>query len=230
MAIARCSCAVNHPKLVLVAAAALLAGSIAFVPVLGRTFLPEFNEGALTVSAVSLPGTSLAESDRLGRRVEEILLSFPEVVSTARRTGRAELDEHAQDVNAAEIDVRLRSTARSREDSWRSCASSSPRRPVSSARSAGRSHIASITCSPAHARASRGLADDHAARRVRDPGIFLLLFLSFRSVRNALLIMVNLPLALIGGAVSVYFAGGVLSIASRVGFITLFGIATRNGS
>ena len=50
------------------------------------------------MSAVTLPGTSLEESDRLGRRVEEILLSFPEVVSTARRTGRAELDEHAQDV------------------------------------------------------------------------------------------------------------------------------------
>lgn len=78
----------------------------------GTAFLPEFHEGALTVSAVTLPGTSLEQSDRLARVVEEILLSHPEVRSTARRTGRAELDEHAQDVNASEIDVSLRPGAR----------------------------------------------------------------------------------------------------------------------
>jgi CzcA family heavy metal efflux pump len=78
----------------------------------GTAFLPEFHEGALTVSAVTLPGTSLAQSDRLARVVEEILLDHPEVRSTSRRTGRAELDEHAQDVNASEIDVNLRPGAR----------------------------------------------------------------------------------------------------------------------
>src|SRR5688500_15874507 len=77
------------------------------VPLLGRAFLPEFNEGTLVISALTLPGTSLTESDAMGRRLEEIMLEHPAVVETARRTGRAELDEHAQGVNAAEIDVRL---------------------------------------------------------------------------------------------------------------------------
>ncbi len=80
----------------------------------GRAFLPEFEEGALTVSAVTLPGTSLEQSDQIGRMVEEILLAHPEVRGTARRTGRAELDEHAQDVNASEIEVGLRPGGRSK--------------------------------------------------------------------------------------------------------------------
>jgi CzcA family heavy metal efflux pump len=107
--------AVRRPAVVIAGVVAGLAIALAVSPLLGRTFLPEFNEGALTISAVTLPGTSLAESDKLGKGVEEILLSFPEVASTARRTGRAEFDEHAQDVHAAEIDVRLRETGRARE-------------------------------------------------------------------------------------------------------------------
>jgi CzcA family heavy metal efflux pump len=90
----------------LVAAAGVLLTLAAF-PFMGRGFLPEFQEGTLTVSAVTVPGTGIVESDRLGNRVEEVLLAHPGVISTARRTGRAELDEHAQGVNAAEIDVRL---------------------------------------------------------------------------------------------------------------------------
>jgi len=81
----------------------------------GRAFLPEFNEGALTISAVTLPGTSLADSDNLGRGLERILLGVPEVVSTARRTGRAELDEHVQGVESAEIDVMLSMKDRPKE-------------------------------------------------------------------------------------------------------------------
>ena len=72
----------------------------------GRSFLPEFNEGALTVSAVT-SRTSLADSNALGNALERLMLSVPEVTSTARRTGRAELDEHVQGVESAEIDVRL---------------------------------------------------------------------------------------------------------------------------
>jgi CzcA family heavy metal efflux pump len=98
-----------HPKRILAGAAAALALALAIVPFLGSAFLPEFNEGALTVSVVTVPGTSLEESNAIGRRVEEILLANPAVASTDRRQGRAELDEHAQGVNAAEIDVTLRS-------------------------------------------------------------------------------------------------------------------------
>jgi CzcA family heavy metal efflux pump len=405
---------VRRPTLVIVGAAAALAAAVALVPFLGRTFLPEFNEGALTVAAVTLPGTSLAESDRLGRRIEDVLLSFPEVISTARRTGRAELDEHAQDVNAAEIDVRLRPGKRSKEEflaelrkqlttvpgvvttlggpiahridhmlsgtrasiaikifgddltELRAAARQVetvmkgvsgvvdltieqqvdvPQLSLSFDRPAiaryglrsgelaeivetayagakitqvlenqrtydvvlryGDEHRADLEAirstvidTPSGARVPlRMLADiredvgpntisrENVQRRItvsanvserdlrsviddiqrgiqRDvklptgyyvayggqfeseqaasrtisllgglmiAAIFLLLFLAFRSTRNALLIMVNLPLALIGGVIAVFLSGGIVSIASLVGFITLFGIATRNG-
>jgi CzcA family heavy metal efflux pump len=405
---------VRRPALVIVGAAAALAAAIALVPFLGRTFLPEFNEGALTVAAVTLPGTSLAESDRLGRRIEDVLLSFPEVISTARRTGRAEIDEHAQDVNAAEIDVRLRPGERSRDEllaelrkqlatvpgvvttlggpiahridhmlsgtrasiaikifgddltALRAAAKQVetvmkgvsgvvdltieqqvdvPQLSLSFDRPAiaryglrsgelaeivetayagakitqvlenqrtydvvlryGDEHRADLEAirstvidTPTGARVPlRMLAEiredvgpntisrENVQRRItvsanvserdlrsviddiqrgiqRDvtlpagyyvayggqfeseqaasrtitllgglmiAAIFLLLFLAFRSTRNALLIMVNLPLALIGGVIAVFLGGGIVSIASLVGFITLFGIATRNG-
>lgn len=406
--------AIRRPAAVGIGAVALLAGAIVILPFLGRTFLPEFNEGALTVSAVTLPGTSLEESDKLGRRVEEVLRSFPEVVSTARRTGRAELDEHAQDVNAAEIDVRLKLGKRSKEEllaqirrqltavpgvvctiggpiahridhmlsgtrasiaikifgddlSELRASADSVKQVMSTvpgvvdlsieqqvdvpqlAISFDREAIAryglrsgalaevietayagkkvtqileqqrtydvivryrddqradieaiknTIVDTPSGARVPlkmlatiredvgpntisredvqrkvvvsanvgerdlRSVIDDIQAgidSKVKLPagayivyggqfeseqaasrtlgllgvivilGIFALLFFSFRSLRNALLIMLNLPLALIGGVVAIHFGSGVVSVASLVGFVTLFGIATRNG-
>ena len=97
----------RNPGAMIMMGGALVLAALAVVPLLGRSFLPEFNEGTLVINALTLPGTSLAESDAMGRRIEEILLTHPAVEETARRTGRAELDEHAQGTNAAEIDVRL---------------------------------------------------------------------------------------------------------------------------
>jgi CzcA family heavy metal efflux pump len=98
----------DHPRWVVFPSILLIAGSGVALMRPGRAFLPEFNEGTLTLSAVTLPGTSLADSDNLGRGLERILLSVPEVASTARRTGRAELDEHVQGVESAELEVTLR--------------------------------------------------------------------------------------------------------------------------
>ncbi len=108
--------AIRHWRLVAAISFALLVTAGVALGFAGRSFLPEFREGTLTIAAVTLPGTSLAESDAMGRRIEQLLLRHPEVVSVARRTGRAEMDEHAQGVNAAELDVSLREKDRSRDD------------------------------------------------------------------------------------------------------------------
>ncbi|MDT8437060.1 MAG: efflux RND transporter permease subunit, partial [Gemmatimonadota bacterium] len=97
----------RHPGPVIAAGVATVLVTVAVVPLLGRSFLPEFQEGTLVISALTAPGTSLTESDEIGRRIERILLAHPAVEETSRRTGRAELSEHAQGANAAEIDARL---------------------------------------------------------------------------------------------------------------------------
>lgn len=406
--------ALDHWRLVTATAVACLLAAVVGMTSLGRSFLPEFNEGALTVSAVTIPGTSLADSNALGNALERLLLSVPEVSSTARRTGRAELDEHVQGVESAEIDVRLTASDRAREvvlEEIREKVSLLPGtnvtvgQPIShridhmlsgtraniavkifgddlaqlralgqqvqaqmalvpgvvdlsaeaqtdiptlrvkvDAAAASRyglvtgevtealqtarvgqqvgqvlegqiafplvvksalgddtslaaigdtriqtpdggqiplSAVASleqdrgpnfvmrenaqrrmvVQCNVA-GRDLRSVVNDIQARVVAEVtlpqgyrveyggqfeseadasqqllwlslgvivAIFFILSAAFRSARDGLLIMVNLPLALIGGVAGVYLSGGVLSVASIVGFITLFGIATRNG-
>ena len=404
----------DRPRLVLASAVVLLLVAVGAMTRAGTAFLPEFHEGSLTVQANTLPGTSLAKSDEIGRRVEQILLSQPEVVATARRTGRAEFDEHVQGVEAAEIDVGLRDTGRPREallgelrrqfstlpgtnvtvgqpishridhmlsgtraniavkvfgddlatlrrlgqrvrdavaevpgvadlsleqqmdvpfvrfvlnrqaiaryglrpgdvaeaieTSFAGAtvgrvfdrgtafdlvvkfnASSSAdfdriadlpidapsgalvpvrlladvrreqgpnmvlrenvqRRIVVSSNVAGRdlgsvvedirAAVARVVPMPAGYRVEYGgqfESEQSASQRLLALGVlvvaalFMLLVLAFGRARDALLIMVNLPLALIGGVAGVFLSGGVLNVATMIGFITLFGIATRNG-
>lgn len=406
--------ALDHPHVVLAVSVGLLVAAGAAITRMGTSFLPEFHEGSLTVQANTLPGTSLVKSDEIGRRVEEILMAQPEVVATARRTGRAEYDEHVQGVEAAEIDVGLRDTGRARADllaDLRRAFSTLPgtnvtigqpishridhmlsgtraniavkifgddlhalrrlgervraamvgitgavdvsleqqtdvpfirfvidrsaiaryglradtvaeavetafagvtvgrifdrssafdlvvkfdaasqadvprlgdlpidtprggtiplklvadvrrevgpnmvlrenvqRRIVISANVAGRdlggvvedirSAVSSSIALPNGYRIEYGgqfESEQSASQRLLllglavVAGLFMLLVLAFGRARDAWLIMLNLPLALIGGVAGVYLAGGTLSIASTIGFITLFGIATRNG-
>ena len=406
--------ALDRPVVVITISLVLLVTAGLAMTRFGTAFLPEFQEGSLTITANTLPGTSLAKSDEIGRRVEQILLAQPEVVATARRTGRAELDEHVQGVEAAEIDVGLRDSERPREELLAELRQNFAALPgtnvaigqpishridhmLSGTRASivvkivgddlvilrrigerveeamgGVEGVADLTLEPqteipfvrfvlnrpaiaqyglrvqdvAEAietsfagttvgrifdRATafdlvvkldaasavdferiadlpvdtpsgqpvplRVLADvrremganmilrENVQRRIvvssnvsgRDlgsvvediqaavaaqvpmpdgyrveyggqfesqesatetllvlgaaavAGLFMLLVLAFGRVRDALLVMLNLPLALIGGVAGVFLAGGVLSVASIIGFITLFGIATRNG-
>lgn len=401
-------------KLVAGVSFAALAAALLALAFAGRAFLPDFNEGTLTIGVATLPGTSLEESDRLGQMVDQILLSHPEVVSAARRTGRASGDPHAMDISASEIEVTLKLGARSKEDflaALRADFAGVPgtqiiigqpishridhmlsgsranitvklfgedlrelqrltqdikaavqkvpgavdvtdeqqidiphltvrfdraalarhgltmrevseaieaafagravsqvregqaaydlvlrydpvarasieavratlittadgarlplsaladirndrarysisrenvqRKMVVMANVAGRD-LASVVADirqavatevklPAGYHVEYGGQFESAAEASRvllllgagvTVGIFLLLFVAFRTARDALLVMLNLPLAMIGGVIGVFAAGGVLSVASIIGFITLFGIATRNG-
>jgi CzcA family heavy metal efflux pump len=401
-------------RLVALASAAALLAAVIGVIFAGRAFLPDFNEGSLTVNVVTVPGTSLPASDEVARRVEDIMLAHPEVVQTARRTGRSPGDPHAQEVYASEIEASLSMGERSKEDLLASLRREFATLPGTSVTvgqpishridhllSGTRSAIAVKVFGPdlyelrrlgkqvqglvqevrgavdvsleaqadvpyltlrlrrealadygltvaqaseaiqtAFAGTPVGLIQEQEAafdlvvrldpavksdtdalaaarfvtpagaevplsaiadvRRDRGPnmvgregverrivvsanvadrdlqgvvedirasiasgvampqgyrfelggqfesaqsasrallfvgvivlfGVYGLLYLAFRSARDAALIMLNLPLALIGGVAGMYLAGGTMSVATLVGFITLFGIATRNG-
>jgi len=106
----------NHPWRVTVPAIGLLLLALGSTPFMGRSFLPEFNEGSLTLTASTLPGTALPESARLAHLVDKALLMHPEVVNVGRRTGRAELDEHSLGVEASEIEVSLQMANRTKDE------------------------------------------------------------------------------------------------------------------
>ena len=104
----------DHTRALLLVAALTVALAVATIPFFPRSFLPDFNEGTLTVGVTLDPGTSLSESNRIGVLAEQIVASVPEVTQVGRRTGRAELDEHAEGVHYTEMDVDLKASERSR--------------------------------------------------------------------------------------------------------------------
>jgi len=105
-----------HQKWVLGVTGGVLVASLIVFFTLGRSFLPPFNEGSFTINVSTVPGISIEESDKIGRIAEDILLSIPEVKTVARKTGRAELDEHALGVNVSEIEAPFELDKRSKDE------------------------------------------------------------------------------------------------------------------
>lgn len=108
--------ALTKPRVVIAISAALVVGSFSLFPAMGKQFLPEFNEGTATINILSAPGTALSQSNRIGQLAESLIAQVPEVASAGRRTGRAELDEHAEGLHYTEIDVDFKPSERAREE------------------------------------------------------------------------------------------------------------------
>jgi CzcA family heavy metal efflux pump len=106
----------NHKNRIILISGLLVIVSLSILPLMGRSFLPEFNEGTLNISVATAPGTSLEESDKIGKMVEDILLSNSAVLTTARRTGRTEMDEHSMGSHAHELEVRIDLTHHDKEE------------------------------------------------------------------------------------------------------------------
>lgn len=106
----------KHKKAILITTIVLFIAAIGTTFQFGSSFLPSFNEGSLTINVSSLPGISLEESNAIGRRAEELLLTIPEIKTVARKTGRAELDEHALGVNTSEIEAPYELDGRTKEE------------------------------------------------------------------------------------------------------------------
>lgn len=106
---------IERPKIIVGITLLLLISSLCLLPFMGKEFLPKFNEGTATIGMLAQPGISLEASNKLGLQAEKLILEIPEVKSVSRRTGRAELDEHAEGVHSSEIDVDFKEGGRNRE-------------------------------------------------------------------------------------------------------------------